>query len=78
MTVKDFATTFKPLPSGATYEVVFQHTFTGKPVKVSFTLPPGTPRKVTAGKLRLEFRYGIGRTVVIRFYRNGSVKVLRG
>jgi hypothetical protein len=78
MTVKEFAASFKALPSGGKYEVMLQHTFTGKPVKVSFTLPPGMPKKVTAGKLRLEFRYGRGRPVVVRFYRNGNVQVLRG
>jgi hypothetical protein len=74
MTVKDFASTFKPQPQGGQYEVVLKHTFTGKPVKVSFTLPPGSPKRIVAGKLRLEFRYPRGKPVVVRFYRDGSVR----
>ena len=45
MTVKEFASTFKPQPEGGKYEVVLKHTFTGQPVAVRFTLPPGAPRK---------------------------------
>ncbi len=78
MTVKEFASSFKPLSTGGQYKVMLRHTFTGEPVKVAFTLPPGTPKRVTAGKLRLEFRYGKGKPVVVRFYRNGTVQVLRG
>jgi hypothetical protein len=78
VSVQEFARTFKPSPEGGAYEVVLKHTFTGKPVPVAFTLPAGAPRRIVAGKLRLEFRYGIGKSVVVRFYRDGSVKVVRG
>jgi hypothetical protein len=78
MTLKEFAASFKPSPSGGKYEVVLKHPTTGKPVTVSFTLPPGTPKKVTAGRLKLEFHYARGRPVVVRFFRNGNVVVRRG
>jgi hypothetical protein len=78
LSVQEFASSFKALPEGGNYEVMLKHPFTGEPVPVRFTLPKGTPKKVTAGKLRLEFRYGLFKTVVVRFYRDGKVKVLRG
>jgi hypothetical protein len=78
MTIKEFASSFKPSPSGGKYEVVLQHPTTGKPVTVAFTLPPGSPKKITAGRLRLEIRYAKGRPVVVRFFRNGNVVVRRG
>jgi hypothetical protein len=78
MTLKEFAASFKPSPSGGKYDVVIKHPTTGKPVTVSFTLPPGTPKRVTAGRLKLEFRYARGLPVVVRFFRNGNVVVRRG
>jgi hypothetical protein len=77
LTLKEFASSFKPSPEGGKYDVMLKHPTTGKPVTVSFTLPPGTPKKITAGRLRLELRYAKGRPVVVRFFRNGSV-VVRG
>jgi hypothetical protein len=74
LTVKEFAASFKPQPEGGQYEAVLKHPYTGKPVKVSFTLPPGTPRRIMTSKPRLEFRYPRGRPVVVRFYRDGSVR----
>jgi hypothetical protein len=78
MTLDEFASSFKPSPLGGKYEVVLKHPTTGKPVTVSFTLPAGTPKKISAGRLRLEFRYDRGRPVVVRFFRNGNVVVRRG
>jgi hypothetical protein len=78
MTIQEFASSFKPSESGGKYEVVLKHPTTGKPVTVSFNLPPGTPKKVTAGRLRLEIHYAKGRPVVVRFFRNGNVQVRRG
>jgi hypothetical protein len=62
------------VPAGGNYEVVLRHPFTGLPVKVRFSLPPGKPRKVRASRLRIVFDYGRKR-VTIRFFRNGSVRV---
>jgi hypothetical protein len=76
MTVKEFAASFQPSRAGGSYEVVLRHTFTGKPVAVRFDLPPGKPKKVTAGKRRLVFRYGPRSSVVVRFSRDGSVHSL--
>jgi hypothetical protein len=78
MTLQEFASSFKPSEAGGKYEVVLKHPTTGKPVTVSFNLPPGTPKKITAGRLRLEIRYPKGRPVVVRFFRNGNVQVRRG
>jgi hypothetical protein len=76
MTVKEFASTFKPSPAGGEHRVVLKHTFTGEPVKVRLSLPPGTPKKISAGKLRLVLRYP-RETVVVRFYRDGRVTTTR-
>ena len=55
--------------------MVLVHPFTGKPVKVAFTLPPGAPRKVRASRHALTFDYGRRDVVTIRFLRDGSVRV---
>jgi hypothetical protein len=78
MSIKDFASSFKAPREGGKQEVVLKHPSTGNPVTVSFNLPPGTPKKITAGRLRLEFHYARGRPVVIRFFRNGNAQVRRG
>ena len=56
--------------------MLLKHPTTGKPVTVSFNLPPGTHPKIEApGRLRLEFRYDKGQPVVVRLFRNGNVVV---
>ena len=71
-TLNEFAATFKPAPGR--FEVVLQHPMTGQPVKVSFTLPPGAPKRVKVHKRELEFEYR-GKDVTIRFLRGGEVRV---
>lgn len=73
LTVKEFASAFKPLPG--TYEVMLIHPKTCCPVKVCFTLPPGCIRKVRVNGHKLEFVYKCQRDVVIRFLCNGKVWV---
>jgi hypothetical protein len=72
MTPAQFANSIKP--GGGTYEVVLEHPFTGAPVKVTLTLPPGTPRKVRVSRLRLQLDYG-RKVITVRFFRNGTVQV---
>jgi hypothetical protein len=71
-TPKEFLASFRPAPGA--YEVVLQHPFTGQPVKVAFVLPNAQLKKVRVNKLRMEFDYR-GKRVVIRFFRDGSVRV---
>jgi hypothetical protein len=73
-TIYDFATSFKP--SAGTHEAVVVHPYTNTPVKVSFTLPEGTPTVKIKGGLRraVEFNYG-NRGVEVWFYRDGRVLV---
>jgi hypothetical protein len=71
-TLAQFASTFTPQPGR--YEVVLLHPATGQPVKVAFTLPPGTPRRVRLFRYRLAFDCG-RHDVVLVFQRNGGVRV---
>jgi hypothetical protein len=71
-TPAQFAAGFTPQPGR--YEVVLQHPATGRPVKVNFTLPPGTPRAVRVYPYRLAFDYD-RHNVVLVFQRNGGVRV---
>jgi hypothetical protein len=71
-TLAQFASAFTPQPGH--YEVVLLHPATGQPVKVGFTLPPGTPRQVRVFPYRLAFDYG-RQNVVLVFQRNGGVRV---
>jgi hypothetical protein len=71
-TLNEFAAAFKPAPGR--FEVVLQHPMTGQPVKVSFSLPPGEPKRVKVHKRELEFQYR-GKDVTIRFLRGGDVRV---
>jgi hypothetical protein len=71
-TLSEFAAAFNP--KGGRYEVVIQHPATGQPVKVSFSLPDGTPRRVKVHRRDLEFDYR-GKEVSIRFLRGGEVRV---
>jgi hypothetical protein len=72
MTPTEFVTSFRPKPG--TYEVELLHPGTGKPVKVAFTLPEGTPRKVRLKRRAIDFDYG-RQTVSIRFLIGGRVRV---
>ena len=71
-TLNEFAASFAP--KAGRYEVDIVHPFTGKPVKVSFTLPDGSPRRVKVQRRGLDFDYG-SRQVSIRFLRDGEVRV---
>ena len=71
-TVREFASSFQPLPGN--YKVVLQHPATCAPVEVCFTLPPGCPRRVRVRPRELDFVYP-GHTVAIRFVHNGTVRV---
>src|SRR5207248_2907670 len=73
LTVREFASSFRP--RAGEHEVLLLHPLTGKPVKVGFTLPPGTPRKVRVTRRALTLDYGRRDVVVIRFFRDGTVRV---
>jgi len=68
----EFARTFQPAPGS--YDVVLTHTRTLAPVRVSFTLPPGTPR-VRALPHALVFEYPNRQEVEVRFAVGGQVRV---
>jgi hypothetical protein len=72
LTLGEFASSFRPVPGP--HEVVLVHPVTGAPVKVAFTLPPGSPRKVRVLRRQLDFVYP-RHNVAIRFPRDGSVRV---
>jgi hypothetical protein len=71
-TLTAFAATFKP--AAGRYEVVVEHPATGQPVKVGFSLPEGTPKRVKVHRRELDFEYQ-GKVVSIRFMRDGEVRV---
>jgi hypothetical protein len=73
VTLADFARTFKPAPG--THDVYLIHPRTKEPVKVSFTLPEGSPKKVKAHARRLVFDYGKRHWVKIHFVARGKVRV---
>jgi hypothetical protein len=62
------------VPHQGRHEAVVLHPATGRPVAVSFTLPPGQPRQVRVRRWRVVFDYG-RRDVAIVFLRNGGVRV---
>lgn len=72
MTHKEFAHCF--VPTEGTHEAWLIHPKTCQPVRVCFTLPCGTPKKVRVEKHELEFDYG-RKEVEIRFKNDGTVKV---
>jgi hypothetical protein len=72
VTVAEFARTFQPAPG--TYEVYLIHPGTKRPVKVVFTLPEGSPKKVKVWPRQLVFDYG-KHWVKIRFALRGKVRV---
>jgi len=71
-TMDEFAASFKPAPGK--YEVMIVHPLSGEPVKVAFTLPEGTPKRVTVRLREIDFEYARSE-VSIRFIRNGMVRV---
>ena len=73
LTLGEFVAAFRPCPG--THEAYLVHPVTGAPVKVCFTLPPGSPRKVRVHRRDLEFVYGHRQDVEIRFLRDGRVQV---
>jgi hypothetical protein len=70
--LSEFAATFQAKPGH--FEVLIAHPTTGKPVKVAFTLPDGSPRRVKVHRNQLEFDYR-GKDISIRFLRDGEVRV---
>ena len=75
VTIDEFVRTFKSVPGRATYEVVFVHPCTCKPVKVCIELP-GCPKCVRCGKTEIVFRYGLcKKPVTVTFCRDGAVLV---
>lgn len=72
LTLPEFAATFKPAPG--TYEVLFLHPVSKKPVNVTFTLPPGCVQ-VRCDKREIEFDYG-NRVIRLRFRLLGKVAVI--
>ncbi len=71
-TLGEFAAAFRP--KGGRYEVAVEHPATGRPVRVRFALPEGTPRRVSVARRGLDFDYG-RKQVSIRFLRGGQVRV---
>jgi hypothetical protein len=75
VTIDEFVRTFKAVPGRATYEVVFVHPCTCKPVKVCIGLPD-CPKRIKCGKSEIVFRYGLcKKPVTVTFCRDGSVLV---
>jgi len=72
LTLEEFAATFKP--EAGTYEVLFVHPVSKKPVTVTFTLPPGCTR-VRCDKREIEFDYG-NKEIRLRFRLFGKVAVI--
>lgn len=72
LTVEEFAATFRPEPG--TYEVLFLHPVSKKPVNVTFTLPPGCVR-VRWEKREIVFDYG-KQVIRLRFRLLGKVAVI--
>jgi hypothetical protein len=70
--ISEFAGSFRPAPGS--YEAVVIHPMTKAAVKVRFTLPAGTPRKVRVRRRELVFDYG-RHSVRLRFVRDGQVNV---
>jgi hypothetical protein len=75
VTIEEFVRTFKSVPGRATYEVVFVHPCTCKPVKVCIDLPD-CPKRIKYGKTEIVFRYGLcKKPVTVTFCRDGGVLV---
>jgi hypothetical protein len=71
-TLNEFAATFQPRPGHFVVDV--EHPVTGRPVRVSFTLPEGSLKRVVVHRRELDFEYR-GREVSIRFLHGGEVRV---
>jgi hypothetical protein len=70
MTVAEFAGSFKPREGS--YDIVLLNPVTNAPAPVRFSLPAGTPREVRVNGRDLQFDYGDGQWVRIRFGRVGA------
>jgi hypothetical protein len=73
LTLAEFAGSFQP--AAGPHEAVLIHPVSKAPVKVRFTLPAGTPRKVRVHRRELVFDYGRQR-VKVRFVADGNVRVI--
>jgi hypothetical protein len=71
LTPEEFVRSFRPIPG--THETVLLHPWSKTPVKVTFTLPAGTPR-VSATRRDILFDYGRYRVHVV-FALGGAVRV---
>ncbi len=75
VTIFDFVRSFKPQPGN--YEVCFVHPYTGRPVTLRWSLPPGCTRVVLRRKLfcyEIDFEYG-SREIELNFSHRGRVRV---
>jgi hypothetical protein len=72
--IYEFAASFKP--TAGTHDVTVIHPYTNRPVKLSFSLPEGSPKVQVKGALRrcIDFEYGKSHRE-IWFYRDGRVKL---
>jgi len=70
-TLDEFATSFRP--AAGNYEVTLQHSRTGTPVTVRFTLPAGEP-KIRVSRHEIDFDYG-REDVRIRCQIGGRIRV---
>ncbi len=71
LSLEEFAKTFQP--RAGTYEIVLMSPVTNEPVTVNFSLPEGTPNRVTLNRNQIEFHYGVRRFVRIEFDRDGAM-----
>jgi hypothetical protein len=74
MTISEFARAIRP--QQGTYDVVLVHPATGNPVRVRFTLPPGSPKTIRLQNRQVQFNYAVGQNVTLRFNPDGRVSVL--
>jgi hypothetical protein len=72
LTLQGFADSFQASPG--THEVFIIHPSTRELVKVTFTLPEGTLKRINVGKREIDFDYG-NHSVGIRFRIGGRVSV---
>jgi len=70
LTTKEFAAVFKAREG--IHEVTMVNPFTKAPTNVRFTLPAGTPERVTVEEGRIEFIYGARQFVRIEFDDAGA------
>jgi hypothetical protein len=70
LTLDAFARTFQPREGS--HEVVLQNPVTGAPATVRFSLPAGSPSRVTVTRRQVAFVYDGGQRVRIAFDRRGA------